>query len=108
MVKSLQQYLLIGVAGTVSTLGSIFLEMDKYERDKLNGLELDKEKIENIFNVLCNVSLEERKKIKGLQEERADIIIGGVSILLAIMKCLGKERLVLSEHDILDGIIYSL
>ena len=53
-------------------------------------------------------SLEERKKIAGLDPKRADIIIGGTAILLQIMDMLDVEKLLVSEDDILDGIVYSL
>ncbi len=99
---------LIGVAGTVSSLGSIFLGMEKYERDKLNGLILSEKDIKGIFRMLSGLSSEERRKIKGLQPERADIIIGGTAILLAFLRYFKAAKLMLSEHDILDGIIYSL
>lgn len=100
--------LLIGVAGTVSSIGSISLGMEKYERDKLNGLVLSEKDIKEIFRMLSGLPTGERRKIKGLQPERADIIIGGTAILLAFLHYFKAERLMLSEHDILDGIIYSL
>lgn len=99
---------LVGVGGTISTIGSIFLGLKKYEREKLNGLLLPVKEIEIIFTKLYGLSLEERKKIAGLQPERADIIIGGIAILLAFMKYFKRDSVILSEHDILDGIIYSL
>ena len=97
----------IGVAGTVSTIGSIFMEMETYDRDKLNGLFLSVRDIEKIFRRLTGLALVERKKIKGLQPERADIIIGGTAILLVLLDYIKAESMLVSEHDILDGIIYS-
>ncbi len=100
--------LIIGVAGTVSSIGSIFLGMEMYERDKLNGLILLRKDIKKIFNRLAGLSLKEREKVIGLPPQRADIIIGGTAILLAFLNYFKAESLMVSEHDILDGIIYSL
>jgi exopolyphosphatase/guanosine-5'-triphosphate,3'-diphosphate pyrophosphatase len=100
--------ILIGVGGTISTVGSILIGLEKYEREKLDSLDLSLKDIEDIFNRLSELSLENRKKVKGLQPERADIIIGGITILLVFMKYFKRNLVMLCEHDILDGIIYSL
>ena len=65
-------------------------------------------KVIDIFKRFCSVDLKTREKIKGLEPARADIIIGGTAILLKILEMLDIESFIVSENDILDGIVYSL
>lgn len=104
-----QRYLsIVGVAGTITTLCSIDLGLKKYDMEKIHHHILKIENICRIYDSLCNVDFGKRKKIVGLELKRADIIIAGTAILLEVMKLLGKNVIVVSERDILDGIVYSL
>jgi len=99
---------IIGVAGTVTTLAAIDLELEEYDSSRIHLHRLTREKISVIYRRLCSTPLNERKKIRGLEPGRADIIIGGSAILLEILRQLDKDSIIVSEQDILDGIIYTL
>ena len=107
-IKKLGFSILIGLAGTISTLAAVDLELLAYSRNKIHHHILPEQKIRQIYGIFCSVNLEERKKIAGLDPKRADIIISGTAILLQIMNTLDVEKLLVSEDDILDGIVYSL
>jgi exopolyphosphatase/guanosine-5'-triphosphate,3'-diphosphate pyrophosphatase len=100
--------ILIGLAGTISTLAAVDLELIAYSKNKIHHHILSEQKIRQIYGLFCSVNLEERKKIAGLDPKRADIIMSGTAILLQIMNMLDAEKLLVSEDDILDGIVYSL
>ena len=100
--------ILVGLAGTISTLAAVDLELIAYSKNKIHHHILSEQKIRQIYGLFCSVNLEERKKIAGLDPKRADIIISGTAILLQIMNMLDVEKLLVSEDDILDGIVYSL
>ena len=76
--------------------------------EKINCFTLDIKKIKTIFENLCNLKLEERKKITGLEPKRADVILGGIAIVIKVLEYFKKDKIIVSENDILDGIIYSL
>jgi exopolyphosphatase/guanosine-5'-triphosphate,3'-diphosphate pyrophosphatase len=99
---------IVGVAGTVTTLAAIDLKLDEYDWQKIHRHELSYKWIKDIYKILCRTALDDRKKVAGLAPGRADIIISGTAILLEILKMLDKKILIVSEQDILDGIIYSL
>jgi len=99
---------IIGVAGTITTLAAIDLGIEEYDSSRIHLHRLTGEKISGIYRRLCSVPLNERKKIRGLEPARADIIIGGTAILLEILRQLDKDSIIVSEQDILDGIIYTL
>ena len=98
----------IGLAGTVSAIASVDLKLEKYNMKRLNGYKLEFKNILAIQEKFCGLGLKDRKKITGLEPERADIIIGGTAILIEIMKGLKLQDIIVSENDILDGIIYSI
>ena len=107
-IKENKFLFIIGLAGTVTTIAAIDLKLVKYNRDKIHYHILSLKTINQIYANLCDLDLEERKDVVGLEPERADIIIGGISILLEIMRSLGEEKIIVSENDILDGIIYTM
>jgi exopolyphosphatase/guanosine-5'-triphosphate,3'-diphosphate pyrophosphatase len=97
-----------GLAGTISSLSAIDIGLREYDREKIHGHILYRDRVLDIFKRFCSMDLKTREKIIGLEPARADIIIGGTAILLKILEMLGLESLIVSENDILDGIIYSL
>lgn len=97
-----------GVAGTITTLAAIDLKLKIYDSERIHGHILKLEKINNIYKLLCDKNLEDRKKVIGLDPGRADIIIAGTAIVLEVLKSLSCDFIYVSEKDILDGIIYTL
>jgi exopolyphosphatase/guanosine-5'-triphosphate,3'-diphosphate pyrophosphatase len=63
---------------------------------------------EEVFRTLATEALADRRANPGLQPERADIIVGGCCILVAIMRHLDLDAIVVSEADLLDGILGSI
>jgi exopolyphosphatase / guanosine-5'-triphosphate,3'-diphosphate pyrophosphatase len=98
----------IGVGGTITTLGAIDQQLEEYDRLKIHMYSLKYEDIIVLLDKLKNMNYKERKKIKGLQTGRADIIIAGTIILKAIMKWFNFKDILISEQDILYGIINDL
>lgn len=94
---------LVGVAGTVTTNVSVKEKMKKYDSEKVHLYVLSKEDIEKNLEKYLSVDLEERRKIEGLQPQRADTVISGTIIILVIMEMLGKDRFTVSECDNLEG-----
>ncbi|MFA5015750.1 MAG: Ppx/GppA phosphatase family protein [Actinomycetota bacterium] len=107
-IKRHKSLLVIGVAGTITTLAAIDLKLKAYDTEKIHGHVLSFKRIEEIRDHLCGLDLKERKKVTGLNPARADIIIGGTEIVLIILEMLGRREILVSERDILDGIIYTL
>lgn len=99
---------IIGVAGTITTLAAIDLKLAAYNSEKIHRHILSLKKIENIYKNLCRLNLKGRKKVVGLHPGRADVIIGGTAIVLGVLKLLDVKDILVSERDILDGIIYTL
>jgi exopolyphosphatase/guanosine-5'-triphosphate,3'-diphosphate pyrophosphatase len=96
---------LIGVGGTITNLASIKLGLRKYDPAKVHGTVLKLREIENLYAHLSSLEPEERKKIAGIQKERADHILEGMKILLVFMRVTGAKMITVSEKDILFQIL---
>lgn len=96
----------VGIGGTITTLSSINQAMKIYDSEKIHNSLLSRNDIQYILDSLKALTLEERKKVVGLQPSRADIIVAGASILLSGMDLLGIHKVIVSEFDNLEGMIY--
>lgn len=97
--------ILVGVAGTVTTLVTIKLGLEEYDSKLVHGQKLLLEEIKSMGKELSRLSLQERKKIKGLHPRRADVIPYGILILEKIMEYLEVSEITVSDKDSLHGLI---
>ncbi|HEY3140019.1 MAG TPA: Ppx/GppA phosphatase family protein [Acidimicrobiales bacterium] len=99
---------LVGVAGTITTVAAVEIGLPAYDRDRTHHFRLSREAAEEVFRTLATESRADRIHNPGLEEARADVIVGGCCVLVAIMRRLGFDEMVVSEADILDGLALSL
>jgi exopolyphosphatase/guanosine-5'-triphosphate,3'-diphosphate pyrophosphatase len=104
LLPDLQPERAIGVAGTVTTLAALDLQLQEYDRARVTGHELKREAARTQRDRLAGLSLEERKALPAMEPERAPVIVAGASILTAILDAYDLESIEVSERDILDGI----
>jgi len=96
-----------GIGGTVTTLAAIDQNLDMYDRNKVHNYKLKTYEIEDMIDRFKSLNNDARKKIRGLQPKRADIILAGSIILYEILKALGVEQIIISDYDNLEGYIFS-
>jgi exopolyphosphatase/guanosine-5'-triphosphate,3'-diphosphate pyrophosphatase len=99
---------LIGVAGTVTTITAIALDLPEYDAAKVHLARIPADRIREVADRLLSSSREQRATIGALDPKRVDVIAAGALILERVLSALGDPDLVASEHDILDGIARSL
>jgi exopolyphosphatase/guanosine-5'-triphosphate,3'-diphosphate pyrophosphatase len=105
---SLKDYPLVLVGGTATTLVAVKLSMEVYDPEQVHGQVLSREEVADLYNMLELMPLTIRHRLPGLQPERADIIPAGAMIILLIMDALSRQQIIISESDILEGIIRKL
>ena len=98
----------VGLAGTVSAMASIELGLATYDRDRVHHFVLTRAAAEDVFRTLATESRRQRIHNPGLEEARADVIVGGAIIVTAIMRHFELDECLVSEADILDGLVLSL
>ncbi len=96
----------IGTSGTIETLATInALETQGTVPDPLNGYEMSRKDLEKIVKKLAAMSYEERLKVPGISDKRAEIIIPGAVILLEAMTMLKLNSITICERALREGII---
>jgi exopolyphosphatase / guanosine-5'-triphosphate,3'-diphosphate pyrophosphatase len=98
----------IGVAGTITTVAAVEIGLITYDPERIHHFELTRAAAEDVYRTLVTEPLADRVHNPGLQAERAEVIVGGSAILVGIMRGLGIDPLLVSEHDILDGVVADL
>ncbi|MDP8937497.1 MAG: Ppx/GppA family phosphatase [Actinomycetota bacterium] len=99
---------LVGLAGTVTTVAAVELGLPEYDRDRIHHFVLTRAAMEDVFRTLATESRAQRIANPGLEEARADVIVGGIVILAAVMRFFDFDECLVSEADILDGLVRSL
>jgi exopolyphosphatase/guanosine-5'-triphosphate,3'-diphosphate pyrophosphatase len=98
----------VGLAGTVTTMAAVELGLADYDRDRIHHFLLTRAAAEDVFRTLATESRRQRLFNPGLEEARADVIVGGAIIVCAIMRYFDFAECLVSEADILDGLVLSL
>ena len=99
---------LLGTSGTVTTLASVFLDLDHYDRNQVDGLIVPAEAMRRISRDLSGMSLKERAQFPCIGTERADLVVAGCAILESIMDLWPAERLGVADRGIREGILRRL
>ncbi|MFB6502621.1 MULTISPECIES: exopolyphosphatase [unclassified Streptomyces] len=99
---------LVGLAGTVTTVAAIAQGLDVYDSDAIHHSRISFDQVQEITSRLLASTHAERAAIGAMHPGRVDVIAAGALILLAVMKRTGAQEVVVSEHDILDGIGWSI
>lgn len=97
---------LIGCSGTIVTVAAI--ELGGFDRAALQGFELSRAAVEDVFRTVATETLADRRHNPGLPPDRADIIVGGCCALVAIMRALDAPSITVSTRNILDGLCADL
>src|SRR5450631_761323 len=99
---------LVGLAGTITTLASLQLGLDVYDRDRIHHAVLSADDLHKWYRTLASEDRSARLDRAGMVPGREDVIVGGAMILEAAMTRFGFDQCLVSEADILDGMVVSL
>lgn len=99
---------LVGLAGSVTTVAGIALGLPGYDSAAIHHSRIGLDRVREISAGLLTATHEERSAIPVMHPGRVDVIGAGALVLLAVMERSGAAEVIVSEHDILDGIGWSL
>ena len=97
--------LLVGVGGTATSLIAIRDHLDPYDPSKVHLNHISIDEVTQIEELLASKTLKEREDITGLQAKRAPVMLAGTILLAELMKNSGFKHLVVSESDLLFGLV---
>ncbi len=104
----------IGTGGTLTTLGTMALNRDLGTPDAnlfagvVQGYEVPRAEVRHLLEYLRKLPVKERTKVPGLSADRADIIVGGLIIVDAVLRQLGVNRVRVHDGGIRDGMLLSM
>jgi len=99
---------LVGMGGTVTSMGAVKHKMVKYDPDVIQGSTLTLADVEEQITAYSSKTIEERKEITGLQPKRADVILAGACILKVIITRLGVDKLTISDRGLRHGMAFDM
>ncbi|MDI6743862.1 MAG: hypothetical protein QMD07_00640 [Thermodesulfovibrionales bacterium] len=99
---------LIGTAGTITTLASIDIGLRVYDHEKIHMHNISLNRLYNIYERLTSIPLIGRKEIAGLEPERADLIIPGILFTINVMELFGFDNIIVSDNGLLEGTLIKL
>ncbi|MFE5715757.1 exopolyphosphatase [Streptomyces sp. NPDC056501] len=99
---------LVGLAGSVTTVAAIALGLTEYDSEKIHHSRISAAQVAEVTDRLLASTHDERAAIPVIHPGRVDVIIAGALVLREIVERVGASEVVVSEHDILDGIALSV
>jgi len=99
---------LVGLAGSVTTVAAIALGLPAYDPSRTHHARISAAQVRAVTQHLLSATRQERAAIGSMHPGRVDIIGAGALVLDCVLQRFGFAELVASEHDILDGIAWSI
>ncbi|HET9077204.1 MAG TPA: DUF501 domain-containing protein [Acidimicrobiales bacterium] len=98
---------MVGLAGTVACLAAVDQGIDGYDRDRVHHYRLAADRVEEMLDRLAAMTAAQRRRVAGVEAQRADVIVGGTVVLAEVLNRFGFDHCLTSEADILDGLVLS-
>lgn len=99
---------LIGTSGTVTTLAGLHLGLERYERQKVDGLWMRREQVDETMRALLGMPFDRRVSHPCIGKDRADLVLPGCAIFEAIRREWPTERVRVADRGLREGILISL
>jgi exopolyphosphatase/guanosine-5'-triphosphate,3'-diphosphate pyrophosphatase len=96
---------LVGTAGTVTTLAAIDGDVYPYDPEAIHGRSLTFKRVEKLLEDLKEKSLAERLAVRAIEKGREDVIIAGGTLVLETMRAFECNLLTVSEHGLREGLV---
>ena len=107
LLPALETTTAIGVAGTVTTLATLDLGLAAYDPERTHGHRIPRDSVVRHLTRLSAITTDERRRVPGIEPDRAPVIVAGLVVLREIMDAYGLDEIEVSERDILHGAAYA-
>ena len=99
---------LVGLAGTVTTVAAMALELPTYQPERIHHAHVHADDVRRVADRLLHMTHGERAALPFMHPGRVDVIGAGALLLSTVLDHVPVDEIVVSEHDILDGIAWSM
>lgn len=107
-IVSSPKFHLLGTSGTVTTLAGVHLELDRYDRRRVDGLWMDGTSVDQMVEKVLGWDFNQRVANPCIGADRADLVLAGCAILEAIRAVWPSERLRVADRGLREGILSEL
>jgi len=102
------QVQLLGTSGTITTLTSMYLDLDSYDRNRVDGAWVESARIQALCRKLAILNYDERVALKSIGADRADLVVAGCAILETIMDLWPIDRIQVADRGIREGMLLDM
>lgn len=99
---------LLGTSGTITTLTAMYLELDRYDRSKVDGVTVKSSRIRELCQILSVLDYNERVALKSIGDDRADLVVAGCAILESIMDLWPTDEIRVADRGIREGMLLDM
>jgi exopolyphosphatase/guanosine-5'-triphosphate,3'-diphosphate pyrophosphatase len=98
---------IIGTSGTVTTVAASFLNLRRYDRAKVDGLQMTSDQIDQVIREFLSLGPEGRRSDPRIGRDRHTLIMSGAAILQALMRIWPTDRLSVADRGLREGLLYA-
>jgi exopolyphosphatase/guanosine-5'-triphosphate,3'-diphosphate pyrophosphatase len=106
MTRPGKRFTMVGMGGTLTSMAAVKLELAVYDPERVHGSMLTRADVEAQVAQYRKAPIDERRSIVGLHPKRADVILAGAAIVLAILRHLDMDHLLVSDRGLRHGLIF--
>jgi exopolyphosphatase/guanosine-5'-triphosphate,3'-diphosphate pyrophosphatase len=104
-VGRLSGHRFVGVAGSVTTLAALELGLTTYDPSRVQNMRLGVARVESWYHKLVRMTLDERRRLTGIEKGREDLIVAGTALLWVVMGLVGAKEVVVSDYGLREGVL---
>ena len=98
----------IGLAGSVTTVAAMAMNLTEYDANLIHGSVVSSDQVNEVTSELIGMTRQQRATLGFMHPGRIDVIAGGALVLQESMRVLGFTQVLVSEKDLLDGVVLRL
>lgn len=99
---------LLGTSGTITTLTAMHLELERYDRNRVDGASVKSSRIRELCKILSVLNYDERVALKTIGADRADLVVAGCAILESIMDLWPIDEIRVADRGIREGMLLDM
>lgn len=99
---------LVGTAGTATTLAAVAQRLAAYDASRVQGFRIGRADIERLVARFLELTVAEKRRLPGLEPQRADVIAGGAAIYARLAAHLGADAMITSDRGVRWGLLHEL
>ncbi len=99
---------LLGTSGTITTLTAMYMELEIYDRNQVDGARVKSSHIRALCRKLSTLNYDQRLAVKGIGADRADLVVAGCAILESIMDLWPIEEIRVADRGIREGMLLDM